>query len=94
MTYLVGLVSFTVGLLLASCMWGLAWVRLVRRLTDRGMLIATAHDLENRRVAYDSGREHRVRATAGRPARISDGMATRPGALTRRRAVTQPGTGA
>jgi len=86
---LVGCVSFLAGLLLASCMSAVLWRRLVRRLTAKRGLVATTLDLENRRVAYDSGRQHLARSTAGRPARISDGLSTRPGTLAKQQRVTR-----
>lgn len=86
MSYLlVGLVSFALGALLVSCMSVLMWRRLVTRLQGKHGLVSLTRELENRRVAIESGREHLVRATAGRPARISDGLVTRPGMLARRR---------
>jgi len=57
--------------------------RLVRRLKAARQLAETQRDLENRRVAYDSGREYLARATAGRTGRVLDGMAVRPGTLAR-----------
>lgn len=59
--------------------------RLVDRLTARQGTLEAIRELENRRVGYESGREHLARYKAGKQARISDGMATKPGILARHR---------
>lgn len=55
----------------------IAWLakrRLVARLTAKSGLLSVCRDLENRRLATESGREYLVRARAGSPARIRDGL--------------------
>ena len=84
MWYLVAALSgfgagLSVGLTIVWCLRN----NLVRRLAAVRAMAETQRDLENRRVAYDSGREHLVRANAGRPARITDGLGTKPGTLAK-----------
>jgi hypothetical protein len=57
--------------------------RLLKRLAGVRHLVETTLELENRRLAYDSGREHLARASAGQPARVHDGLGTKPGSLAR-----------
>ena len=91
MTYLyVAVGSWSCGLATAlSIAWGVKR-RLVKRLNARAGTLAVIRDLESRRVAYDTGREHLVRANAGRAAVVSDGMATKPGSLARYHRDTGP----
>ena len=77
--------SFVSGCILSSAvLLTVAWRlrdRLTRRLEAARRLAETARDLENRRVAYDSGRDTLARSNGGRPARIVDGLGTKPGIL-------------
>ncbi|AGT14077.1 hypothetical protein PBI_ROPE_67 [Mycobacterium phage Rope] len=57
--------------------------RLFNRLQARRATLELIRELENRRVATESDREHLVRARAGAPARVNDGMTTKPGTLAR-----------
>lgn len=57
--------------------------RLSKRLAGVQATLERIRELENRRVGTELGREHLVRASAGRPAAIGDGFATRPGSLAR-----------
>lgn len=84
MWYLAAALSgFGTGLALGlSLVWSLR-NRLVMRLTAVRRLAETARDLENRRVGYDSGREHLARSDGGQAARITDGLGTKPGTLAK-----------
>jgi len=79
----VGLVSYSLGALCSLICVYRARNRLCERLEAARLLLQTQRELENRRVAYDSGREHLARSNGGKPARISDGMATKPGTLSK-----------
>lgn len=83
-TYLyVAVGSGSCAFAVACCIGLRLKARLVERLTGvHSLLVATA-DLENRRVAMETGRDQLVRASAGRPARVVDGMATKPGVYAR-----------
>lgn len=75
-----------VGCYLSGVVWGLliflAWYRrMMRRLEAKHVLLTATVDLENRRQAYDSGREILARPDAGAPARVSNFMPVRSGTL-------------
>lgn len=83
MNLLLALVSCGIGFLLGSLISWQVYSRLLGRLRQRAKALETIRDLESRRVAYDSGRDHLVRTRAGAPARVQDGMATKPGTLAK-----------
>ena len=84
----VAVVSWLCGVVPLLLIGWLAKRRLVARLTAKSGLLTVCRDLENRRVATESGREYLVRRGAGTPARISDGLGTeRPGRLAKHNAT-------
>lgn len=76
----VGALSFIVGLL-SQLVVLYIYKRIVYHTEYLLELSKTAADLENRRVAYDSGRADLARAGSGDPAVIFDGMSSKPGVL-------------
>lgn len=75
--------SCSVGFVAGLGLGAMAYSRLFGRLRARVALLEAIRELENRRVATESGRDQLVRARAGKPARVRDGMATKPGTLDR-----------
>lgn len=83
MSILVGVGCYVCGVFTTLLIGWRVYGRLVERLNARHGLLTTIRDLENRRVAYDSGRSHLARQDGGRQAAESDGMATKPGSLAK-----------
>lgn len=80
----VGVVCWVCGLAVGLALAPTAFGRLIKRLDAREGRLQAIVDMENRRVAYDSGRETLARSDGGSTsARVSDGMATKPGSLAR-----------
>lgn len=82
MELVVGLGGFTLGCLVAGIVAGGVAKRLVDRLQSVHQLTETTLDLEKRRVARDSVRQHQPRPGAGQPARVVDAMPSHRASLS------------